>query len=581
MGLTVVIGGTRSGKSAHAEALAAATGLPVRYVATADASDPSMRERIAAHAARRPESWTTIEAGASLTDVMEANGACVLVDGLGPWIAARMGASQDVLADVERAAARAAAGTAIVVAEQAGEGLLPMDAGAREWLDLLGEATQRFTAVAERVVLVTAGRAVTLEGAPAASPAPARAVAGGAERAAADAGGAEVDGPAITVVGIGADGWDGLAASSRRALEAARLIVGSPRQLDLLPDLPGERRAWPSPLEPLVDELVAGTLGEATVLASGDPMLHGIGATLVRKAGTGRVDVLPHPSAFALACSRMGWPEADVTLVSTVARPPEVVVPFLQPGRRIVVYTTGAAQLAQLLCARGHQDSGFTVLEQLGGPDEHRRDTTAAQATGVEADPLHLVALTVAGPGLPRTPGLPDDAFEHDGQLTKRHIRALTLSALAPLPGELLWDVGAGSGSVAIEWLRAEPAARAIAIEADAARADRIERNALNLGVPHLQVVHGTAPAALDGLPRPDAIFVGGGVTEALAACLAAQPGRLVANTVTLEGEQVIQAARQEHGGTLTRIDVAHAEPLGGFEGWRPQRTVVQWVLTR
>jgi precorrin-6Y C5,15-methyltransferase (decarboxylating) len=394
----------------------------------------------------------------------------------------------------------------------------------------------------------------------------------------------------LTVVGIGANGWAGLGEAARRALRGAPLVVGSQRQLDLLPaEASGTRRAWPSPIEPLVDELAAGVHGDAAVLASGDPMLHGVGATLVSKVGPERVRVLPHPSAFALACARMGWPAADVELVSAVARPSEVVVRALQPGRRIVAYVTGAdgaARLARVLCERGFGDSPFTVLAQLDGPREERIDTTAREAVDLACDPLHLVAIAAAGgPARPRTPGLTDDAFETDGQLTKRHVRAVTLATLGPLPGELLWDVGAGSGSIAIEWLRAEPTASAVAIEPRAERGERIGRNALELGVPDLRVVCQRAPEGLRGLPTPDAIFIGGGITApgVLDACWAAlRPGgRLVANTVTLEGERVVAAARQEHGGALHRIDIAHAEPVGAFTGWRAQMTVVQWSVTK
>jgi precorrin-6Y C5,15-methyltransferase (decarboxylating) len=394
----------------------------------------------------------------------------------------------------------------------------------------------------------------------------------------------------LTVVGIGADGWTGLGDPGRDALLAAATLVGSERQLALLSaEVTGTRRPWPSPMEPLVDELVASTAEEVAVLASGDPMLHGIGATLARRAGADRVTVIPHSSAFALACARLGWPEADVELISAVGRPPEVVASALQPGRRIVVYVTGtdgAAQLARVLCARGFATSTLTVLEQLGGPRERRVDATAAAATDLAADPLHLVAVEVAGgPAHARTPGLADDAFASDGQLTKRHVRAVTVSALAPLPCELLWDVGAGNGSIAVEWLRAERTAGAVAIEAREDRAARIEVNALALGVPSLRVVRGHAPEALEGLPAPDAIFVGGGITASglLAGCWAAlRPGgRLVANTVTLEGEQAVIAARGRHGGTLIRLDVAHAEPIGEFTGWRAQMPVVQWSVTK
>jgi precorrin-6B C5,15-methyltransferase / cobalt-precorrin-6B C5,C15-methyltransferase len=386
----------------------------------------------------------------------------------------------------------------------------------------------------------------------------------------------------ISVVGIGADGWAGLGEPARAAILAAQTIVGSERQLALLPDTAAERRPWPSPIDPLVDELVANGDGAVCVLASGDPMLHGIGATLARRLGPAALDVHPHPSAFALACARLGWPEADVELV----RQPEVVVPLLQPGRRIVAYA-GAAAVAEVLCGCGFGPSRFVVLEQLGGAGERITDTTPAAWDGA-ADPLHAVAIECrAEAGAPvhsRTPGLPDDAYDSDGQLTKWPVRAVTLAALRPGPG-LLWDVGAGSGSIAIEWMRADARATAVAVESRADRAARIRANALRLGVPALEVREGRAPDALDGLQPPDAIFVGGGLTTPglVDACHTALRvgGRLVANAVTLEGEQRLHAARAEHGGTLTRLEVSHAEPIGGFEAWRPQLPVVQWSVTR
>ncbi|HEV7808822.1 MAG TPA: precorrin-6y C5,15-methyltransferase (decarboxylating) subunit CbiE [Solirubrobacteraceae bacterium] len=399
----------------------------------------------------------------------------------------------------------------------------------------------------------------------------------------------------IVVVGIGADGWAGLGERARAAILAADELVGSPRQLALLPDhvQASRRRPWPSPMDPLLDELAARTDNTTCVLASGDPMLHGIGATLARRLGAQRLDVHPHPSAFALACARLGWPQADVELVSAVARAPEVVARVLAPGRRVVVLATGrdgAARIARVTCERGYGPSRLVVLEQLGGPAERRVQTTADDWRDAPVDPLHVVAIECrAAPGtrpLQRSPGLPDDAYATtDGQLTKRHVRAMTLAAVQPLPGQLLWDVGAASGSIAIEWLRAEPSARAIAIEQRTDRAAQARANALALGVPQLDVRTAAAPAAFDGLPEPDAIFVGGGLTTAglvQAAWAGLRPGgRIVANAVTLEGEQALVAARARFGGSLTRIEIAHAEPLGAFSAWRSQLPVVQWAAAK
>jgi len=392
----------------------------------------------------------------------------------------------------------------------------------------------------------------------------------------------------LTVVGIGADGWAGLGEPAREALSAAELIVGSARQLALLPASGAELRTWPSPLDPMVEELVAGTGRATCVLASGDPMLHGIGATLARRLAAGSLAIHPHPSALAFACARLGWPEAEVELVSAVGRPADVLARDLQPGRRVVTYSTGEdgpAALAAVACRHGFGPSRFVVLEQLGGSDERVLESTAEEWGERRADPLHAVAIECraaqGAPLLPRVPGLPDEAYESDGQLTKRPLRALALAALAPAPGQLLWDVGAGSGSIATEWLRAESSARAVAIEARDDRAERAAANARRLGVPQLQVRCGRAPEALAELEEPDAVFLGGGVTEPglIERCWEALRGggRIVADAVTLEGEQALIAARAAHGGDLVRIEVAHAEPLGSFSGWRPRRPVVQW----
>jgi len=396
----------------------------------------------------------------------------------------------------------------------------------------------------------------------------------------------------ITVVGIGAGGWEGLGEDARAAVLAADLLVGGERQLALVPagQSGTEQRPWPRPLTDLVDELPGLADGRSVVvLASGDPLLHGAGATIVRRLGAERVRVIPAVSSFSLACARLRWPQADVELVSATNRVAEVIAPALQPGRRLVVFGFGAssaAEVARVLRERGFGASRLVVLSELGGAAEAIEESTADAWGDRAAATLHLVALEVRGDGplLGRAPGLPDDAYEHDGQITKRDVRAVTLAALVPVPGQLLWDVGAGSGSVAIEWLRTAPGARAIAVERDAQRARRIARNALRLGVPSLEVVAGEAPAALDGLgERPDAVFVGGGLAAEglLARCREALTpgGRLVASAVTVEGETILARAHAEHGGRLTRLAIAHAEPLGGYTGWRPAMAITQWQL--
>ncbi len=395
-------------------------------------------------------------------------------------------------------------------------------------------------------------------------------------------------GARIVVVGIGADGWTGLSPHAQAAVLAADEVVGSSRQLESLPEGAPRTRPWPAPIGPLVDELVQREDGYVCVLASGDPMLHGIGATLARRLAPARLEVISHPSAFALACARLGWAEAEVSLVSTVARPAATVARLLQPGRRIVVYGAGNA-VAEVVREAGYGPSRLVVLEQLGGIGERAVEATATSWAQAELDPLHVTAIECArepgAPLQPLVPGLPDGAYEHDGALTKRHVRAATLAALAPTPGALLWDVGAGSGSIAIEWLRAEPTARGIAIEQREDRAERIVRNATRLGVPGLHVLVGHAPAALATADPPDAVFIGGGLSTGglIEACWDALSagGRLVANAVTIEGEQVLFDARASRGGELTRIEVSHAEPIGSLTAWRPALPIVQWSVEK
>ncbi|MFE6893878.1 precorrin-6y C5,15-methyltransferase (decarboxylating) subunit CbiE [Streptomyces sp. NPDC057694] len=399
----------------------------------------------------------------------------------------------------------------------------------------------------------------------------------------------------VTVVGIGADGWPGLPAVSRAALADAEVIIGGPRQLALLPAdaCPAERVAWPSPLRPAVPGLLERHRGSRlAVLASGDPMFYGIGRTLTETAGADAFRVLPHPSSVSYACARVGWALEGTETVSLVGRPADRLAAVLHDGRRVLVLSAGAdtpATVAALLTDRGFGPSRMTVLEQLGAEAETAHEGVAEDWTHPPGDALNVIAVTcVRAPDALRlgaVPGLPDAAYEHDGQLTKRHVRAATLAALAPAPGELLWDVGGGSGSIAVEWMRTHPSCRAYTVERSPERAGRITRNAARLGVPGLHVVTGAAPAALAELPSPDAVFIGGGLTAPglLDACWEAlgAGGRLVANTVTLESEALLADHYRRHGGDLTRLSVAHAVPVGGFTGWRQAMPVTQWSATK
>jgi precorrin-6Y C5,15-methyltransferase (decarboxylating) len=382
----------------------------------------------------------------------------------------------------------------------------------------------------------------------------------------------------LTVVGIGAGGWVDLPGTHRAALNGAEVVLGGRRQLDLLPaEVSAHRVAWPSPLLPALPGLLEAHRGRRVcVLASGDPMFHGIGATLARLVGPAGLRVLPQPSSVSLAAARMGWALQDVEVVSLVTAPVETLNAVLNPGRRILVLGGSPPAVAALVGGRGK----MTVLSQLGGRDEQ-----IASLEDWSGDPLVVVAIECSGPRTPVTPGLADDLYETDGQLTKREIRAVTLALLGPAPGELLWDVGAGSGSIGIEWMRAHPSCRAVAVESDAARVATVTANAARLGVPGLRVVHGRAPEALAGLPQPAVVFIGGGLTRdgVVEACLEALPagGRLVANAVTLESEAVLTALHGKLGGDLTKVAVQRAAPVGGFTGWRAMMPVTTWAVVK
>ncbi|NWD26148.1 precorrin-6y C5,15-methyltransferase (decarboxylating) subunit CbiE [Pseudomonas yamanorum] len=397
--------------------------------------------------------------------------------------------------------------------------------------------------------------------------------------------------PWLTVVGIGEDGFKGLGRNARHALLRASRIVGGQRQLDLLPVcIRGERQLWPSPfsLEP-----VLARRGEAVcVLASGDPMFYGVGASLARQIPADELLILPAPSSVSLAAARLGWPLQDVVTLSVVARPLAALNAHLATGIRLLVLSNddqSPAAIAAQLAERGFGASRLSVFEHLGGPDERRVDGIAQDWQGEPIAALNLVAIECVAdansPRLSRLAGLPDSAFKHDGQLTKRDVRAMTLARLAPMPGELLWDVGAGSGSIGIEWMRAHPSCRALAIEADEGRQLLIEHNRDALGVPGLQLIRGTAPHALNGLEAPDAIFIGGGVTRdgVLDTCWhhLRPGGRLVANAVTLQSEMTLMAWREQHGGELTRIHVAQAQPLGDFDTWRQALPITLLEVTK
>jgi precorrin-6Y C5,15-methyltransferase (decarboxylating) len=400
----------------------------------------------------------------------------------------------------------------------------------------------------------------------------------------------------LTVIGIGEDGFAGLGRAAKRALVDAAIIVGGDRHLAMLPTrIRARREPWPRPFD--VAPLLAYRGRAVCVLASGDPMLFGVGATLARTLPADELQVLPAPSSLSLAAARLGWALQDVTTVSLVTGPLAALAMHLHDGARLLVLSRDGdspAAVAALLTGRGFGATRLCLFEHLGGPRERRIEARADAWQGQTTTPiaaLNIVALAcrqAQGPGFPVTCGLPDDAYLNDGQLTKRDVRAIVLARLAPRPGELLWDVGAGSGSIGIEWMRSHRACRAIAIEANADRQRMIERNRDVLGVPGLQLVPGRAPAALAGLPAADAVFIGGGVTApgVLETCWAQlrSGGRLVANAVTVQGEAALMAWRARHGGSLTRIALGTAEPLGPrghFDTWRQALPITLLEVTK
>jgi precorrin-6y C5,15-methyltransferase (decarboxylating), CbiE subunit/precorrin-6Y C5,15-methyltransferase (decarboxylating), CbiT subunit len=392
----------------------------------------------------------------------------------------------------------------------------------------------------------------------------------------------------LSIVGIGENGVLGLGDGAKRAIASARVVFGGRRHLELAsPLISGEARAWGTPFDVTMADVMALRQQPVCVLASGDPFLFGVGVTLAKLVPASEYAAFPAPSAFSLAASRLGWPLQDVEAVSLHGRPIDLIRPLLHPGRRVMALTSdgqGPAAISHLLCENGFGKSRMTVLEAIGGDKERLRTSRASEFRFDDINELNVVAIELYGTGriLPLSNGLDDDLFEHYGQITKREVRAVTLSALAPRRGELLWDIGAGSGSIGIEWMLRHPSMRAIAVERNPVRAARACRNAQTCGVPDLKVVEGTAPGVLTDLDDPDAIFIGGGGSEngllEAAAARLKPGGRLVANAVTLEMETVLLAAHARLGGQFIRLQVSRVEPVGSMQGWKVAMPVTQWI---
>ncbi|MBV8088551.1 MAG: precorrin-6y C5,15-methyltransferase (decarboxylating) subunit CbiE [Alphaproteobacteria bacterium] len=396
----------------------------------------------------------------------------------------------------------------------------------------------------------------------------------------------------LAVVGIGEDGLPGLAPAGRALIETAEVLVGGARHFRMMPDSSAERLLWQRPLDRTIDAIAARRGRAVTVLASGDPLWHGIGVTLARRFSPEEMTIAPQPSAFSLAAARLGWPIADCAMITLHGRPLDTLRLHLAPGRRVLALSADGDSppaVARLLTRLGWGPSRLTVFSHMGGANEAVVEEAAQSWGDRRTADLNTVAIACRMASgvraLPLLAGLPDDVFEHDGQLTKREVRAATLAALSPLPGETLWDIGAGCGSIAIEWLRAGEGRSAIAIERSPARAAVIARNAASLGVPGMRILAGAAPETVEALPPPDAIFVGGGLGKAgLLPALWAKlrpGGRLVANVVSAEGEAALLDWHANHGGALTRIAVSRAEPRGGHHLWHPLATVTQLAVTR
>lgn len=389
----------------------------------------------------------------------------------------------------------------------------------------------------------------------------------------------------LHIIGIGEDGIPGLSPAARTLVETAEVIIGGDRHHTLAANPSAERLAWPSPFDAMIETIKAQKGRRVVILVTGDPLWFSVGARITKAIAASEIVFHPQLSAFQWAACRMGWSLADVETLTIHGRPPENILPHVAPCARMLLLTKDAsspAAVARLLSERGYGASALTVLSALGGPDEQRFEGVA-ESWNLAVPDFHVLAVEcLAGPQaqvLPRT-GLPDACYIHDGKLTKQAVRAVTLAKLAPHRGAVLWDVGAGSGAIGIEWMRAAPDAQAHGIEPRADRRAVAAQNALALGAPRLKLIDGEAPACFAGMPVPNAVFFGGGLSlDAIEAAMGALAplGRLVANAVTLESEAVLLAAFAKHKGGLQRISVETADAVGPFHGWRPFMPVTQW----
>ncbi|MEO9168167.1 MAG: precorrin-6y C5,15-methyltransferase (decarboxylating) subunit CbiE [Aestuariivirga sp.] len=396
----------------------------------------------------------------------------------------------------------------------------------------------------------------------------------------------------LTIIGMGEDGYAGLSTTAKRAIETAEVIFGSQRLLAMLPKQKAEIHLWPQPFAAAYTQVKSFAGRNTVLLATGDPMNFGVARKLFELLPHDEIKVIPHLSAFSLAAAKLGWSIPDCDCLTIHGRPAANLEAFIQPDAKLLVLTqdeTSIAEVCRRLIARGFEKSKVTVLESLGGDKERITNFIADQNPSLNWSPFNTLAIhCIASPDAKvysRLSGLPDEAFVHDGQLTKREVRAVTLAALAPAPDQLLWDVGAGCGSIAIEWMRGARGCEAVAIEHHEPRCAMIAQNTDQLGTPRLKLIKGQAPAALVGLDRPHAIFIGGGVGDAgvFETCWQAlrSGGRMVANVVTIEGEMHLYDLQEKHGGELVRIAISKLESVGKLRALKPKMPITQWRVVK
>lgn len=392
----------------------------------------------------------------------------------------------------------------------------------------------------------------------------------------------------LTIIGMGEDGYEGLSATAKLVLQNTDVIVGSERLFSFLPTLKAERLEWPQPFSAVVDQMKPLRGRNTVILATGDPMNYGVARKLLEFIPFAEMTVIPHLSAFSHVASRMGWSLPDCDTLTLHGRDAANIEVFIQPRAKLIVLTEDAGtipEVARRLVVRGFEKSNITVLENMGGVREAKSSFVADTLPAKTFSDLNTLAIECVAGAKPfirsRLAGLPDDDFIHDGQLTKREVRAATLAALSPAPDHLLWDIGAGCGSVAIEWMRSTRGCEAVAFESNTERLKMIAQNADRLGTSRVKIVAGDVPSTLTGQRAPDAVFIGGGIgipgVFETAWDKLKSGGRMVANVVTIEGEMHLYDLQEKHGGDLVRLEISNLTPIGPYRALKPRMAVTQW----